>query len=127
MFRDDVLAKLKRRAPRLVLAIMLAPILSGCVGTTEREERRQQRTIERGAAVLSSRTDADSLAAAGVLLLEKKPKIAAALITRATTVDSERADLFWLQAQTCESTKACDPEPAAARPPLPVPPGATRC
>jgi len=115
MLRDDVSTRLRLQAPRLLLASMLALILSGCVSTTERQERRQQLAIERGAAVLSVRTDADSLAAAGVLQLERQPQTALALIARATNAGSERPDLFWLQAQTCQSTKACDPEPAAAR------------
>ena len=56
---------------------------------------------KRAVASLIKRTDADSLAAAGLLSLWTNQQNALALIARATEAKPERVDLAWLQAQVC--------------------------
>jgi hypothetical protein len=64
---------------------------------------------------LEKRTDADSLAAAGLLSLLEQPEAALALVTRAVAVEPDRADLVWLQVRSCQSQPKCDPAPLEAR------------
>jgi len=72
--------------------------------------------LKKAAVVLEQRSDADSLAAAGLLnSSERKPHLAVDLLTRATAIAPERADLAWLQIQICRNNPACDPEQKAAR------------
>jgi hypothetical protein len=63
------------------------------------------------ATALVKQTDADSLAAAGLLSLPSRPDDSLALIGRAIAAAPERPDLVWLQAQVCQEVTRCDPEP----------------
>jgi hypothetical protein len=96
-------------------ALVLPLFLSGCASSPWDQDIAMERRMERAAAVLEQRADADSLAAAGVLRAQKHPDIALSLFVRATTAAPERADLIWLQAQACQRQPPCDPEPVEAR------------
>jgi hypothetical protein len=72
------------------------------------------RHLRQAVVVLQERSDADSLAAAAIVLrfAQQKPDedAALALVVRAVTVAPERADLAWLEIQICQKVVACNPE-----------------
>jgi hypothetical protein len=75
-----------------------------------------QRHIEAAEAVLKQRSAADSLAAAGLLRSSSRHSDEAlSLLTRATALAPERADLLWLEIQMCRDVAACDSEVESAR------------
>lgn len=80
--------------------------------------RTQQRHFNQAVTGLAQRTDADSLAAAGVLspmTQRRNEDMAYALLVRAVAAAPERADLVWLSIQVCQDVPACDPEPEVER------------
>ena len=100
---------------RRTLAMGLSLALMGWVTSTSAKETEGDLQLKRAAASLIKRTDADSLAAAGLLSLSTNKENALVLIARATELEPERADLAWLQAQVCGSITSCDPEPIERR------------
>jgi hypothetical protein len=93
------------------LIFLLAIILQGCATA------RTNRHLKQAVAVLEQRSDADSLAAAAMVLrfAQQKPdaNAALALLTRAVTAAPERADLAWLDIQMCREVPGCNPEAEA--------------
>ena len=71
--------------------------------------------LQRAVDLLESGTDADSLAAAGLLNSVKDHDRSLRLIEQATTDAPERADLVWLQIQFCQAVPACDSVPMEER------------
>src|SRR5580658_7846867 len=71
--------------------------------------------VERTIAALKRLTDADSLAAAGLLSLSNHRDLSLPLIERAIAASPMRADLIWLQAEVCHKEKSCDPAPIELR------------
>lgn len=96
---------------RVVIAlILLTGFLSGCAASPEARAAQSERRAQRTAAALANRTDADSLAVAGLSSLRKHPDQALSLLAHASDADPQRADLIWLQAEVCHKVEACDPE-----------------
>ena len=60
---------------------------------------------------LAKRTDADSLAAAGLLSVQSNRDQSRALFDRAVAASPARPELVWLQAQNCSAAPPCNPEP----------------
>jgi hypothetical protein len=104
------------RTPAFATLALLASLF-GCASAPadERQDQELERSMERASAVLAQKTDADSLAAAGILGIQSNRKSALALLARATAAAPERPDLAWLQAQACEASPPCDPVPAETR------------
>jgi hypothetical protein len=100
---------------RRTLATGLSLALMSWATSPAAKETEGDLQLKRAAASLINRTDADSLAAAGLLSLSINQENALALIARATEAEPERADLAWLQAQVCGSITSCDPEPIERR------------
>jgi hypothetical protein len=100
--------------PKAVLAFCLLslPALPAFPETREAQSARQS---EQTIAALSSMTDADSLAAAGLLSVAKHRDQALPLIGRAVAAAPMRADLAWLEVQVCNEVAPCDPEAAERR------------
>jgi hypothetical protein len=71
--------------------------------------------MERAIGPLSKSSDADSLAAAGLLSSGKRSEQSLSLLSRAIAAAPERADLVWLHAQICLKVPSCDPEPMELR------------
>lgn len=91
-----------RLSAALILPILL---LQGCV-TLGTDTQLKQAVV-----VLEKKSDADSLAAAGLLRsLDQRPGVAVDLLTRATAVAPERADLAWLKIELCRVRSSCDSE-----------------
>jgi hypothetical protein len=67
--------------------------------------------LERALSTLSRQSDADSLAAAGLLARSGHRDESLALFRRAVAADPARPDLAWLETLACEQTVGCDAEP----------------
>jgi hypothetical protein len=75
-----------------------------------------ERQLAAARTVLERRSDADSLAAAGLSRTVGGNSVAAlSLLSRATALAPERADLAWLELQLCRNVPACDADAKSAR------------
>ena len=91
--------------------MLVAGLLQGCAASQAAHAARAQRDLQRAVSVLEKKTDADSLAAAGLMSsFQTGPGVALAMLARATSVAPERADLAWLDIQSCRQAPGCDPE-----------------
>jgi len=97
------------------IAIGIASILVGCAGSRPADTTQKERDLDRAVDVLAKRSDADSLAAAGLLSLTSLRHDPLDLVARASAAAPDRADLLWLQIRVCLETPACDPEPIERR------------
>jgi hypothetical protein len=100
---------------RKAIAISLASILVGCAASHPADSTHTERDLDRAVDVLANRSDADSLAAAGLLSLTSLRHDPLELLARATAAAPDRADLLWLHIQTCLKAPACDPKPVERR------------
>ncbi|MGH8264575.1 MAG: hypothetical protein ACRET4_13935 [Steroidobacteraceae bacterium] len=64
---------------------------------------------------MTNGNDADSLAAAAVLLWESDDNIALSLLARSTALAPDRPEYAWLQLEACARSTTCDVQPQAAR------------
>ena len=94
------------------LTVLVCLGLASCTST--QRQKRLSANLERTAATLAQREDADSLAAAALLLLPARGE-AQALLAKATALAPERADLAWLNTQICAIGEGCDRNAAQAR------------
>jgi hypothetical protein len=106
---------MKSSRPRCALAIGLSALLLGCATSDAAKLANSELHLRRAAAALTKMTDADSLAAAGLLRLSIHSEDSMSLLARATAAAPERADLVWLQVQICQKVASCDPEPIERR------------
>ena len=88
--------------------LVVTLLLHGCAVSPQKSAERGQLHSRQAAAKLEKATDADSLAAAGLLSDRDRSLV---LLTKATEAAPQRADLAWLQAQFCQEVAGCDPEP----------------
>jgi hypothetical protein len=94
----------------LILPLLALSALTGCV--TGRHDAAVTDPVEKlrlSAAKLLKQNDADSLAAAAVLLYVDSRKTAITLTDEARARGPSRADLAWLQLRVCATTPGCDP------------------
>ena len=96
--------------PRVVTVFCLLSLLALPASAETREAKSARRTEEIIAA-LTHMTDADSLAAAGLLSVGNHRDQTLSLIGRASAAAPERADLAWLEVQVCNEIAPCNPEP----------------
>ena len=88
--------------------LSLSPVGTGVSRATDAQAMRH---MEQTIGALKRMTDADSLAAAGLLSLEVHPEQSMHIIERARAAAPTRADLIWLHAEVCTKITACDPVP----------------
>jgi hypothetical protein len=88
----------------------LTSILLGCATQPPSPTSDADPQLQRAVAILATRTDADSLAAAGLLDLPIHRDRSLVLIAQAVDLAPDRPDLVWLQAQVCQGSPPCDPE-----------------
>jgi hypothetical protein len=103
------------RYSNAVLLIGLFSLLLGSPALPEAAEAKAARRTEQTIAALTHNTDADSLAAAGIMSLGIHCDQSLPLLVRATAAAPDRADLVWLQALRCAQLPPCDPEPIEHR------------
>jgi len=101
-----------RNFVRCAFALMLIPA-AGFAATPEFEESRVR--TEPVVAMLAARTDADSLAAAGLLSSFYDRAQSLRLVSQASRVAPDRAELLWLHIQMCREVASCDTEPLERR------------
>jgi len=92
---------------------MLLLTCAACASSDARIAKAQKRTNQT-IAVLAQMTDADSLAAAG-LMTGKGGAESLSLLARAAAAAPDRADLVWLQVARCAQLPSCDPVPFEQR------------
>jgi len=97
------------------IAIGLCSILMGCAASRPADSTHSERDLERAVDALAKRSDADSLAAAGILSLTSLRHDPLELLARASAAAPGRADLLWLHIRACLETPGCDPEPIERR------------
>jgi hypothetical protein len=85
------------------------------LGVPDAQIAKSQKRIEQVVAALVEKSDADSLAAAGLMSFGKHTDRSLPLLARATATAPERPDLVWLQAQRCNQSPPCDAEPIERR------------
>jgi len=95
----------------MITGIVLAAVVALATLAPLRVSEDPEIRMYRAADLLAKRTDADSLAAAGLLNSHKHPEQALRLIAQASLMAPDRADLVWLHIQLCEAVASCDPEP----------------
>jgi hypothetical protein len=97
-------------------ALLLAGFLTASAASAaDRQEAKVARHIEHTITALKALTDADSLAAAGVLSIGDNSDRSLGFIARASSAAPDRADLVWLQAVRCSQLPPCNPEPLELR------------
>jgi hypothetical protein len=69
--------------------------------------------LEAARAELARRSDADSLAAAGLLAAQRPDGLS--LVSRAADAAPERTDIVWLQIMLCQQVESCHSEPLERR------------
>jgi hypothetical protein len=100
--------------PRPVLIFCLLSLLA-LSASAETQEAKSARHAAEIIAALAQMTDADSLAAAGIMSIGKHGDLSLALLARATDAAPNRPDLVWVQALRCNQYPPCDPEPLEHR------------
>ena len=100
----------------VVVPLVLTALLVACATSPETPPSQVDRHSERAITALQKATDADSLAAAGLLSFSPgAPEESLDLFGRAVAAAPTRADILWLQAQNCHAVPVCDPEPMERR------------
>lgn len=94
---------LKQAAAAACLLLQVWVVSAQAAGSTEKH-------LEAARLELQRRSDADSLAAAGVLTAQHNRSEGLALVSRAADAAPERADLVWLQLMLCQQAPSCDSE-----------------
>jgi hypothetical protein len=107
---DNPIVSYQRSA--LVFCLLLLLTLPA---SAETQEAKSARRTEETIAALSRMTDADALAAAGIMSIGKNSDQSLTFLARATTAAPDRADLFWLRSLRCDQLPPCDPGPIEQR------------
>jgi beta-lactamase regulating signal transducer with metallopeptidase domain len=104
------------RAGKLAVActVLVAGLAVAALATL-RPTATADKRMYRAAELLAKRVDADSLAAAGLLIAFRQPDQAVGLVAQASLRAPERADLVWLHIQICGAVASCDPQPLERR------------
>jgi hypothetical protein len=100
--------------PRQILVLCLLSLLA-LPASAETREAKSARHTEQTIAALARMTDADSLAAAGIMSIGKHSDQSLQFLARASAMAPDRPDLVWAQALRCGQLPPCDPEPIEQR------------
>jgi hypothetical protein len=99
----------------LPVALLIATTGASALSSSDAQLRKADHRAERAIAALSHMTDADSLAAAGLISIGKSSDQSLPFLARATAAAPDRADLNWLRAMRCAQFPPCDPAPVERR------------
>jgi hypothetical protein len=91
-----------------LLLLVIASSAGYAVAADEQDADPLAAPLQRAAATLAGRTDADSLAAAAVLTVIKDRARAEQLAARASAAAPKRPELLWLHAVLCDKVQDCD-------------------
>jgi hypothetical protein len=98
----------------LPVVLVIAATAACALNSSDAELRNADRRADRAISALSQMTDADSLAAAGLMSVGSSNQ-SLPFLARATSVAPDRADLYWLRAMRCAQLPPCDPAPVERR------------
>jgi hypothetical protein len=106
----------RRRSATLTVlsAYILLLVCSACASSDALIAKAQKHT-DQTIAALSQMTDADSLAAAGLMSIGNHGDQSLRFLALATAATPDRADLLWLRAMRCAQLPPCDPKPIEQR------------
>lgn len=104
-----------RNSSLLAFTAALLPVVASFAASPEPPAGDTTAGMARAAALLATRTDADSQAAAGLANLFTRRDEALRLVAQASIKAPERADLAWLNIQLCLMDTTCDPQPLERR------------
>jgi len=103
----------------IVAGVSASFLLLACsafaLASSDGQQSKVDRRADQAIAVLVQMTDADSLAAAGLMTVGKNSGQSLAFLARATVIDPNRPDLVWLRVARCVQLPPCDPEPIERR------------
>jgi hypothetical protein len=99
----------------LLAAIGAASLILACADSPSVQNAKAARQMDQAIAMMMRAVDADSLAAAALLNMERHRGQSLSLVARATAAAPDRADLLWLHVQVCAQAPACDPQPLEIR------------
>jgi hypothetical protein len=102
------------RCSTVVARLSTLILLLTCTACALSASARSEKHIKQAIALLSKQTDADSLAAAG-LMTGKGSAESLSLLARAAAAAPDRADLVWLQVARCAQLPSCDSVPFEQR------------
>src|SRR5450631_3277749 len=97
------------------LILLITSTTACALGSSDAQIARAQKRTEQTIAALAQMTDADSLAAAGLLSVGNNSDRSLPFLARATAAAPDRADLHWLRAMRCAQFPPCDPAPIERR------------
>jgi hypothetical protein len=95
--------------------LILPLLLAACAGSTAEQDAGFGKHMARARAVLATKTDPDSLAAAALMSVGGHTEESLDLMRRAVAAAPDRRDLAWLNLQFCLKWARCDPEPPEIR------------
>ena len=95
----------------LAVVLLIASAGAFALGSSDVPIRKADYRAEQAIAALGKMTDADSLAAAGIMSIGRNNSQSLSLLIRATAAAPDRADLLWLQSLRCAQLSSCDPSP----------------
>jgi hypothetical protein len=98
-----------------MLAVCLLLLSFAGATSSEAKETGLAAHIEQAISALRHRTDADSLAAAGLLSLDKHRDRSLPLLEQAIVAAPTRTELIWLQLELCQKMGSCDVLPIEGR------------
>src|ERR1700739_1737759 len=98
---------------RLSSSILL--LAYGASALPDAQPTKAQKRTDQTIAALAQMTDADSVAAAGLMSIGSHGAQSLDFLALATAEAPDRADLLWLQAMRCSGLKPCDPTPVEQR------------
>jgi hypothetical protein len=99
----------------LLVVLMIASPSTFALAPPDEQPTTSQKQIDNAIAALVRMTDADSLAAAGILSVDNHGTSSLSLLTRAVAAAPDRADIVWLQSLRCGQVPSCDPLPIEQR------------
>jgi hypothetical protein len=107
-----------RRSPivdRFSAPLLLLTCSALALASPDAQLAKARKHADQAIAALIQMTDADSLAAAGLMSIDRDSGQSLSLLARAATAAPNRADLVWLQALRCSQLPSCDPAPIEHR------------
>jgi hypothetical protein len=99
----------------LSTSILLLACGAFAFGSPDAQLTKAQKRTDQTIAALAQMTDADSLAAAGLMSIGSHGAQSLRFLALATAAAPDRADLLWLQAMRCSGLPPCDPTPIEQR------------
>jgi hypothetical protein len=97
------------------LILLIASTGAFALSSSDAQMAKAQKRTDRTIAALAQMTDADSLAAAGLMSIGNHSDKSLDFLALATAAAPDRSDLLWLRAMRCAQLAPCDPKPIEQR------------